>query len=100
VEEYLNTAYEPDMEYVDGVLVEINVRDLQHGLILSNVIFALMQKYPSVTVLPGVTHQRLLKLATAFRTSQSYCAWGPGALSLNHLLSPSKFSLKKTASRG
>ena len=55
VEEYLNTSYSPDMEYVDGVLVDRNVGDLQHSLTLSNVIFALMQKYPSVKVLPGVT---------------------------------------------
>jgi Uma2 family endonuclease len=55
VEEYLNTSYSPDMEYVDGVLVDRNVGELQHSLTLSNIIFALMQKYPSVKVLPGVT---------------------------------------------
>jgi Uma2 family endonuclease len=55
VEEYLNTSYSPDMEYLDGVLVDRNVGDLQHSLTVSNVIFALMQKYRSVKVLPGVT---------------------------------------------
>jgi Uma2 family endonuclease len=55
LEEYLNTSYSPDMEYVDGVLVERNVGELPHSLTVSNIIFALMQKYPSVKVLPGVT---------------------------------------------
>jgi Uma2 family endonuclease len=55
VEEYLHTSYSPDMEYVDGVLVERNVGEWQHSLTVSNVVFALMQKYPSVKVLPGVT---------------------------------------------
>src|SRR5665811_886958 len=33
VEEYLNSSYSPDMEYVDGVLVERNVGALPHGLL-------------------------------------------------------------------
>src|ERR1700683_772207 len=73
VEEYLHTSYSPDMEYVDGVLVDRNVGDLQHSLTLSNVIFALMQKYPSVKVLPGVTwkvtetHYRIPDVAVVLR---------------------------------
>lgn len=55
VDEYLNTSYEPDMEYVDGVLVERNVGELPHSLTHGNVIFALRQKYPEVKVLPSVT---------------------------------------------
>jgi Uma2 family endonuclease len=55
VEDYLNTSYSPDMEYVDGVLVERNVGEWQHSLIQGNVIFRLRQKYPSVKVLPSVT---------------------------------------------
>jgi Uma2 family endonuclease len=31
--EYLHTNYDPDMEYVDGVLVERNVGDQSHGLL-------------------------------------------------------------------
>ncbi len=30
-EEYLNTSYKPDMDYVDGVLVRRNVGTLRHG---------------------------------------------------------------------
>jgi Uma2 family endonuclease len=55
VEEYLHTSYSPDMEYVDGVLVDRNGGEWQHSLTLSNVIFGLMRKYPGVKVLPGVT---------------------------------------------
>src|SRR5215467_6729450 len=31
LEEYLNTSYEPDVEFVDGVLVERNVGSGQHS---------------------------------------------------------------------
>jgi Uma2 family endonuclease len=50
VEEYLNTIYDPDVEYVDGVLVERNVGDWLHALIQSNVLFALRRKYPHLKV--------------------------------------------------
>jgi len=30
-EEYLNSSYKPDMDYVDGVLVRRNVGTLRHG---------------------------------------------------------------------
>ena len=31
VEEYLRTTYEPDMEYVDGQLVERHVGEFRHS---------------------------------------------------------------------
>jgi Uma2 family endonuclease len=52
VEEYLNTSYDPDVEYVDGVLVERNVGEWLHSLTQSNIIFALRTKYPRVYVVP------------------------------------------------
>ena len=52
VQEYLNTSYDPDVEYVDGVLVERNVGDEQHSNVQSNVIFALRSKYKNVKVYP------------------------------------------------
>jgi Uma2 family endonuclease len=55
VGEYLKTAYSPEMEYVDGVLVERNVGEWQHSLTQGNVVFALCSKYPKVGVLPSVT---------------------------------------------
>jgi len=50
VEEYLNTAYEPDVEFVDGVLVERNVGEWLHSLIQSNILFALRKNYPHLKV--------------------------------------------------
>jgi Uma2 family endonuclease len=55
VEEYLNTSYEPDMEYVDGELVERNIGERQHSQLHGNIIFALCRKYRSVQILPSVT---------------------------------------------
>jgi Uma2 family endonuclease len=52
VEEYLNTSYSPDMEYVDGELVEIHVGDWLHSLVQSNIIFALRSRYPHLKVVP------------------------------------------------
>ena len=50
VEEYLNTSYDPDVEYVDGVLVERNVGDWFHSTVQGNCYFALRSKYPGVYV--------------------------------------------------
>jgi Uma2 family endonuclease len=50
--EYLATSYDPDMEYVDGVLVERNVGDWLHSLIQRNLIVALSRKYPHLFAVP------------------------------------------------
>jgi Uma2 family endonuclease len=50
VDEYLNTSYDPDVEYVDGVLMERKVGNWLRSLIQSNVLFALRQKYPHLKV--------------------------------------------------
>jgi Uma2 family endonuclease len=52
VEEYLNTCYDPDVEFVDGVLMQRDVGDWSHSLIQSNVLFALRQNYPHLKVVP------------------------------------------------
>ena len=52
VEEYLNTSYDPDVEYVDGVLVERNVGDEQHSNVQSNVVVALRNRYRNIKVYP------------------------------------------------
>jgi Uma2 family endonuclease len=73
VEEYLNTSYSPDMEYVDGVLVEINVGDPIHSFVQGRIVHAFYQKYPELIVLPEVrsrttdTRYRLPDVAVAFR---------------------------------
>ena len=52
VEEYLRTSYDPDVEFVDGVLVERNMGDWLHSLIQGNLLFALRRKYPHLKVVP------------------------------------------------
>jgi Uma2 family endonuclease len=52
VEEYLNTSYHPDMEYVDGTLVERSMGDWLHSLTQRNIIVALSVRYPQVYVVP------------------------------------------------
>lgn len=64
VEQYLNSAYDPDVEYVDGVLVERKVGDWLHSLIQSNILFALRKKYRSLKVVPELRSQTT---ATRFR---------------------------------
>ena len=51
--EYLVTSYDPDVEYVDGVLAERNVGEWLHSFIQSNLIVALRRKYPRLFVLPS-----------------------------------------------
>ncbi len=48
----MNTSYDPDVEYVDGVLLERNVGDWPHSLTQSNCIFALSSKYPHIYAVP------------------------------------------------
>mgnify|MGYP000098691497 CR=1 FL=1 len=64
VEQYLKTSYDPDVEYVDGTLLERNVGDWLHSLIQSNIIFALRTKYPCLKVVPELRSQTA---ATRFR---------------------------------
>ena len=52
VEEYLHTSYDPDVEYVDGVLVERNVGDWLHSLVQRNIIIAFSRKYPNIYAVP------------------------------------------------
>lgn len=54
VEEYLSTSYDPDMEYVDGVLVKTNVGDLLHSVVRRNLILAFGKKYPQTKTYPEV----------------------------------------------
>jgi Uma2 family endonuclease len=57
VEEYLNTSYDPDVEYVDGVLVKRHVGSWLHCSAQSNIIFALRRKYPHIHVVPELRSQ-------------------------------------------
>lgn len=57
VEEYLSTSYDPDVEYVDGVLVERNVGDWPHSLVQRNLIVSLSRKYPEIFAVPELRSQ-------------------------------------------
>jgi len=50
--EYLNTAYSPDREYVDGVVVERHVGERPHSLIQRNLVVYLQTHYPDLQVWP------------------------------------------------
>src|SRR5436190_21345832 len=52
LDEYLSTSYDPDVEYVDGVLVDRNGGDYLHSLVQSNLIYAMRSKYPRFKTLP------------------------------------------------
>ncbi|MDX1981213.1 MAG: Uma2 family endonuclease [Bryobacteraceae bacterium] len=57
VEQYLNSCYDPDVEYVDGTLVERNVGDWLHSLVQSNLIYWLRHRYPDLKVVPEFRSQ-------------------------------------------
>jgi Uma2 family endonuclease len=50
VEEYLSTSYDPDLEFVDGILVERHMGEWLHSLIQSNFLYAVRRKYPHLKV--------------------------------------------------
>lgn len=52
LEEYLNTAYSPDREYVDGQIVGRNVGERPHSRTQSNLNFFLRLRYPQLFVWP------------------------------------------------
>jgi Uma2 family endonuclease len=72
LEEYLSTSYDPDVEYVDGVLVERNIGEWPHSLVHGNLIFAFRANYPKAYGLPAVrcktsaTRYRLPDIALIF----------------------------------
>ena len=59
VEEYLNSSYTPDMEYVDGVLIERGVPTIPHSLLQMILIqfFAQFQETMRFVALPEVRTQ-------------------------------------------
>ena len=54
MEEYLNTDYSPDREYVDGAIVERYVGERPHSIVQSNVVFRFRQRYPDLCVWPEI----------------------------------------------
>jgi len=66
VEEYLNTSYDPDREYVDGEVVERNLGEKTHSIIQRNLILFLgnQAKQLGIGVYP---EQRVQVSPTRFR---------------------------------
>lgn len=52
IEKYLETAYSPDREFVDGAVVERHVGERPHSRVLGNVIFSLGCCDPQLFVWP------------------------------------------------
>jgi Uma2 family endonuclease len=52
LEEYLNSAYSPDREYVDGIVVERHVGERPHSLIQRNLIVSFVQRQPGLFAWP------------------------------------------------
>jgi Uma2 family endonuclease len=50
--EYLETAYSPDREYVDGAVVERHVGELPHSFVQKNLVLALSRRYPRYYAFP------------------------------------------------
>ena len=66
LEEYLNTAYEPDMDFVDGVLVRRNVGTQLHGL-LQTIVGSYLRQFRQSHRITVFTETRLLVDAKASR---------------------------------
>jgi Uma2 family endonuclease len=66
VEEYLRTDYRPDMEYVDGELVERHVGERKHSRLQTLIVFELGSR-EGVQGFHVFTEQRLLVLGTKHR---------------------------------
>ena len=52
IEEYLDTSYSPDREYVDGAIVERHVGERPHSLTQKNALIYLQTRYPGLFVWP------------------------------------------------
>ena len=52
IEEYLDTDYSPDREFVDGTVVERHLGEQTHSICQFNVTFSLGRRYPKLFVLP------------------------------------------------
>ena len=53
LDEYLDTAYSPDREYVDGVVVERHVGERPHSRVQSNFVFYFGHQHADLFAWPG-----------------------------------------------
>jgi Uma2 family endonuclease len=52
IEEYLDTDYSPDREFVDGAVVERHLGDRSHSLVQRNLVGIFVARYPKIFVWP------------------------------------------------
>jgi len=72
VEEYLNTSYDPDCDYVDGRVVERNLGELDHSSLQTEISYYFRTRRDEWRVYAFVEQRvqvRFHQLAFAFRTS-------------------------------
>lgn len=96
VEEYLNSSYEPDVEYIDGQLEERNVGEIEH----SDVIVAIIKSFASqekdwqirvrtdVRTQVGPTRYRVPDIVVSRRSSQDKRIVREAPLIIIEVLSP------------
>jgi len=60
LEEYLNTAYSPDREYVDGEIVVRNEGEWPHSKVLGNLSFCLQSRCPNLFIWPTLRLRTIL----------------------------------------
>lgn len=58
VEEYLKTVYRPDCDYVDGVVEERNVGEVDHGYLQTRLAYFFMSRFKETGLLP-ITEVRM-----------------------------------------
>src|SRR5260370_9700215 len=77
VEEYLNTDYSPDCDYVDGVLEDRNVGQQKHAKVQTRIVVFLSQLFQALGALV-VVEQRIKVSARRYRVPDEYVVLGPG----------------------
>jgi len=96
VEEYLNSSYEPDMEYVDGELEERNVGEIEHSRVIKHIMkwFLKHEEEWNVELLPdvrtqvGPTRYRVPDIVLCSRSSQDKRIVREAPLVIIEVLSP------------
>ncbi|HUI79300.1 MAG TPA: Uma2 family endonuclease [Bryobacteraceae bacterium] len=76
VEEYLHTDYEPDCDYVDGLLVERNVGEKDHGKVQKKLLLYLEQRSKEWDIFV-IQEQRIQVSATRYRVPDVCVTLGP-----------------------
>jgi Uma2 family endonuclease len=77
VDEYLRTAYSPDCDYVDGVVLERNLGEYPHSRTQALTAASLLDQERQWGII-GLMEQRVRVMSSRFRIVD-ICALGPGA---------------------